>query len=104
MTAAVQEPCVLASARAPRAQPGPVPARFPARAVTADWPATRQGRDKVWGQLTRPPFVLQAASSQGTRVRGLARLLDWLEDQPGETWQGRWLASGAEERDRKSVV
>ena len=26
----------------------------------------------------------------------LTRLLDWLEDQPGQTWQERWLASGAE--------
>jgi integrase len=23
-------------------------------------------------------------------------LLDWLEDQPGQTWQDRWLASGAD--------
>ena len=61
-----------------------------------DWPATRCGRDQVWEQLTRPPFVMEVASSQGTRARGLARLLDWLESQPGETWQDRWLASGAE--------
>jgi integrase len=61
-----------------------------------DWPATGHGRDKVWEQLTRPPFVMEVASSQGTRVRGLARLLDWLTGQPGQTWQERWLASGAE--------
>jgi integrase len=28
--------------------------------------------------------------------RGLAMALDWLEDQPGTTWQQRWLASGSE--------
>ena len=61
-----------------------------------DWPATGHGRGKVWEQLTRPPFVMEVASSQGTRARGLARLLDWLQDQPGQTWQERWLASGAE--------
>ena len=61
-----------------------------------DWPATRHGRNKVWAQLTRPPFVMDVASSQATRARGLARLLDWLESHPGETWQERWLASGAE--------
>ncbi|MDQ0305854.1 hypothetical protein J2S46_000410 [Kitasatospora herbaricolor] len=33
---------------------------------------------------------------QGKRVRGLAHLLDWLEDFPGADWQQRWLASGAE--------
>jgi hypothetical protein len=31
-----------------------------------------------------------------TRRRGLAKLLDWLQCQPGETWQDRWLASGAD--------
>ena len=31
-----------------------------------------------------------------TRRRGLAKLLDWLQSQPGETWQDRWLASGAD--------
>ena len=28
--------------------------------------------------------------------RGLARVLDWLEQQPGDSWQDRWLASGAD--------
>jgi integrase len=28
--------------------------------------------------------------------RGLPVLLDWLEEQPGRTWQQRWLASGAD--------
>jgi hypothetical protein len=92
--AAVAGPDV--SARAPEAQPKPTSAWFPARAVAIEWPATRHGRDKVWKQLTRPPFVMEVASSQGTRVRGLARLLDWLENRPGVTWQERWLASGAE--------
>jgi integrase len=32
--------------------------------------------------------------------RGLTALLDWLEQQPGRTWQGRWLASGAETAGR----
>ncbi|AGJ59514.1 MULTISPECIES: hypothetical protein [Streptomyces] len=29
------------------------------------------------------------------------RLLDWLEDQPGRTWQERWVASGAEDAGRE---
>jgi len=41
-------------------------------------------------------FVLDNANSQERRVRGLAWLLDWLADQPGETWQQRWMASGAD--------
>jgi site-specific recombinase XerD len=28
--------------------------------------------------------------------RGLTKLLDWLERLPGDTWQDRWLASGAD--------
>jgi hypothetical protein len=85
-----------APAQAAEAQPGRASARFPPRVVAMDWPATGHGRDKVWEQLTRPPFVMKVASSQGTRARGLARLLDWLTGQPGQTWQERWLASGAE--------
>ena len=61
-----------------------------------DWPATRPGREEVWEHLTSPPFVLANAGTEAKRVRGLTRLLDWLEGQPGETWQGRWLAGGAE--------
>jgi hypothetical protein len=64
--------------------------------VATTWPATDHGREQVWAQLTAAPFVMDVASSQRTRVRGLARLLDWLEGQPGVTWQDRWLASGVE--------
>ncbi|WP_243316586.1 site-specific integrase [Streptomyces sp. PBSH9] len=31
-----------------------------------------------------------------TRRRGLSKALDWLEGQRGETWQDRWMASGAD--------
>ena len=98
MIAVLTGPDVLprAPARPAEAQPKPASARFPARVAAGDWHATRHGRGKVWDQLTRPPFVMEVASTQGTRARGLARLLDWLEDQPGRTWQERWLASGAE--------
>jgi hypothetical protein len=61
-----------------------------------DWPATRVGRGPAREQLTRPPFAAGTASSQAVRARGITRLLDWLADQPGATWQARWLASGAE--------
>ncbi|MGH3524928.1 MAG: site-specific integrase, partial [Mycobacterium sp.] len=33
---------------------------------------------------------------QETRRRGVPLLLDWLVEQPGDTWQQRWLASGAD--------
>jgi len=67
-----------------------------ARPQGVDWPATRQGREQTWARLTRPPFVLGSPGSQGSRRFGLGLLLDWLADQPGRTWQDRWLASGAD--------
>jgi integrase len=63
--------------------------------VATDWPATRQERGAVQERLTSGIFVLPNADSQDKRRRGLSWLLDWLADQPGETWQQRWMASGA---------
>jgi len=70
--------------------------RFPPRPVVTDWPATRQERGQVWERLTSGIFVLPNPDSQEKRIRGLSWLLDWLADQPGETWQQRWMASGAD--------
>ena len=70
--------------------------RFPARHSPESWPATCQTRDAVWDALTRAPFVVDNAHTQKIRLRGLTFLLDWLEAQPGRTWQERWLASGAD--------
>ena len=50
----------------------------------------------MWERLTSGMFVLSNANSQDRRIRGLAWLLDWLADQPGQTWQQRWMASGAD--------
>ncbi len=71
-------------------------AAFPPRLVAADWPATRLGQDTVLGVLSGPPFRLARPGSQIGRLRGVALGLAWLADQPGGTWQERWLASGAE--------
>ena len=38
-------------------------------------------------RLTSGIFVLPNAGSQDKRSRGLSWLLDWLADQPGQTWQ-----------------
>jgi hypothetical protein len=75
--------------------------RLSARGPAADWPATRQSHCEVFGRLTCPPFVLDSAGSQKQRRRGLELLLDWLADQPGESWQQRWLASGADSAGAK---
>jgi hypothetical protein len=69
---------------------------FPPRPAAADWPATRQGRDEAFERLTSGIFVLDNEGSQERRRRALKWFLDWLSDQPGGTWQQRWMASGAD--------
>src|SRR5258708_16651274 len=61
-----------------------------------DWPAARQERGEAEKRLTSGIFVLPNADSQERRKRALAWFLNWLSDQPGETWQQRWMASGAD--------
>lgn len=55
---------------------------------------TRQARD--WPVLDRHD---QRERWVGEARRGLRRILDWLETFPGQGWQERWHASGADERD-----
>jgi integrase len=61
------------------------------------WWQTRQSREDLTGRLlglfTDPDAGL---ARDKTRRRGLTKLLDWLQLQPGGTWQERWLASGAD--------
>ena len=80
-------------------------ARFPPRLVPSSWPATRAGRHDVLAGLLAPPFALANPLSQQTRRLGLVTVLNWLEAQPGGSWQERWLASGAEgQQDWRSLV
>jgi hypothetical protein len=69
-----------------------------ARPVGAGWAATCQERDVVWARLTDPPLgpLLDGGDHRRSYLHGLGLLLDWLEDQPGSTWQDRWMASGAD--------
>jgi integrase len=69
---------------------------FPPRPASNDWPATHYSRDRVIGLLARTPFAVDNPGSQRWRFRGAALAIAWLADQPGDTWQQRWLASGAE--------
>jgi integrase len=67
-----------------------------ARPQGAGWPATGQDREAVWARLTSAPFAPGIPSRRGDHKLGLGLLLDWLAGQPGQTWQDRWLASGAD--------
>ena len=83
---------------APRSAAGPagLPARFPPRPVAASWPATGQDRASALHLVPSSAADFPKSSSQNNHRRGLPVLLDWLEEQPGRTWQQRWLASGAD--------
>jgi hypothetical protein len=70
--------------------------RYPPRTVPQTWAATRMGRDALLTLLLAPPFTDPAMRKR--RARRLVSVVDWLADQPGDTWQARWQASGADAR------
>jgi hypothetical protein len=72
-------------------------ASFPPRLVAASWPATEATRFEVLARVLSVPFALDNRLSQQTRRLGVLAVLGWLRTQPGESWQLRWRASGAED-------
>jgi hypothetical protein len=46
-----------------------------------------------WGPPSQPNWV-----ATGRRV--VMKVFDWLQEQPGDDWQARWSASGAESQPR----
>ena len=71
-------------------------AQFPPRPAVLSWPATLASRQQVLGRLLAVPFVLDNPASQQGRRLGLVAVVNWLEAQPGGSWQDRWLGSAAE--------
>ena len=84
-------------ARAIEAAAAGGPPTWQPRLCEEGWRQTRQGREdlveRLLGLFTDPGAGL---ARDKTRRRGLTKLLDWLQGQPGDTWQERWLASGAD--------
>jgi hypothetical protein len=64
--------------------------------VPASWALTSQPAPQVLGRVLAPPFPTGRANLDQERRRGLIRVLGWLEAQPGDTWQDRWITSGAD--------
>jgi hypothetical protein len=73
-------------------------AAFPPRPVASSWPATQAGRPAVLARVLAPPFTLDNPVSQQTRRLGVLAVLTWLHTHPGDSWQQRWQASGAEDQ------
>ncbi len=71
-------------------------ASFPSRQVPWSWPGARVTREQALGQVEAMPRV-SAHDGSSTRRLGTGLVLDWLGQQPGTSWQERWLASGVED-------
>ena len=93
--AADSAPAVTGSANPTGAQ---LAASFPPRPVASSWPATEATRSEVLARVLSAPFALDNRLSQQTRRLGVLAVLNWLRIQPGDSWQQRWRASGAEDR------
>lgn len=73
------------------------PGEWESRPGEESWWQTRQGREALVERLLHTFTDPSAGRTRDkTRRRGLTKLLDWLQCQPGATWQDRWLASGAD--------
>lgn len=70
--------------------------RFPPRPTASAWAVTRLSRQGVDQRLLAAPFTADTPTGEDNRRRGARIVLDWLATRPGETWQQRWLASGAQ--------
>ena len=87
-----------------------VPPESRARRSGPVWWQTCAPRELVVDRILALPFSGDSDANLKTRERGLGKLLDWLEDQPGSTWQERWLAACCAQRtasaspDRRSTL
>ena len=71
-------------------------ARFPPRPTVDRWPATGVDRQALDQRASEALCAPVSKSIRLLGLRGLLMLLDWLAEHPGDTWQERWLASGAD--------
>ncbi len=71
--------------------------RFPPRTAATTWPVTEQRREPLLACMLAASFLVdEDRSAQERRRRGMIWLLGWLSDHSGDTWQQRWVASGAD--------
>jgi hypothetical protein len=70
--------------------------RFPPRNPAKTWPATERPSESVLAQMIAASSDLDETGAQQRRRLGMVRLLGWLSEQSGDTWQQRWESSGAD--------
>jgi hypothetical protein len=68
---------------------------FPRRPEESSWPASLLSVQEIIARIDAPPF--RPANGSGYRRYGTAKILEWLASFPGDSWQQRWKASGAED-------
>lgn len=78
------------TARRTRLSPGePRPRTGPADTLPAD---------EIFALVCRLPMMADLPESRRNwRLRGVPVILSWLEQHPGDGWQERWLAAGADQ-------
>ena len=93
-------PAVAASpvARSVKSTGAQLVAAFPPRPVAPSWPATQARWSAVVERVLAAPFALDNPLSQRNRRLGLLAVLGWLRERPGDSWQQRWQASGAQDQ------
>jgi integrase len=68
--------------------------RYPPRALETTWRVTRQDGDLLLARMLQLPFT--DTDQRVRRRRGLVSVIEWLAAHPGQTWQERWQATGAD--------
>ena len=79
----------VTAARVPGVTGAELMSRFPPRPPAVSWSATEAGRSEVLARVLTPPFALDHAGSQQKRRLSVLSVLNWLQAQPGDTWQDR---------------
>lgn len=91
-----------------RSLPGPERGAVPVfppgqkpRPTRDDWGQTTLCRPEVEAHVA--PLAGGSAKAIKVRMVGVRRVLDWLEDVPGSSWQQRWCSSGGDAAGRAWV-
>lgn len=78
---------------------------LPARPRPVCWPQTQLSAEGLFERMQALSLDYNLNNPKpNVRVRRAApKMLEWLQQWPGDTWQERWLASGLEDRDGRWV-